>query len=133
MIFDNDVLVSIIPFFNNEKLEKFLHVIYLIAGIGILKEGLKLLIGKWTKKLALYNLILNAVTLGLVVFLFKDGTIWNPGFMQELNQVGDADMSRDTYELIKTIWVQSRAWVIIVFTIVLIIDTVSGVYKAYQK
>ena len=101
--------------------------------IGILKEGLKFIIGKWTKKLAIYNLILNAVTLVLVAFLFKDQAIWNPDFMQELNQVSKADLNQDTYDLIKTIWMQSKAWVVIGFTIVLIIDTVSGFYKAYLK
>ncbi|MBT2684702.1 hypothetical protein [Bacillus sp. ISL-37] len=133
MMFDGGELVNVIPFLNNERIEQFINIIYVITMIGILKEGLKLIIGKWTKKLALYNLILNAVTLILVAFLFKDQAIWNPNFMQELNQVSQAHLNQDTYELIKTIWMQSKAWVVIGFTIVLIIDTASGFYKAYLK
>lgn len=133
MMFDDGDLVDVIPFLNNERIEQFIHIIYVITVIGILKEVLKLIIGKWTKKLALYNLILNAITLILVAFLFKDQAIWNPDFMQELNQVSKDDLNPDTYELIKTIWEQSKTWVVIGFTVVLIIDTVSGFYKAYLK
>jgi hypothetical protein len=133
LMFEDGELVNVIPFLNNERIEQFINIIYAITMIGIIKEGLKLIIGKWTKKLALYNLILNAVTVILVAFLFKDHAIWNPNFMQELNQVSKADLNLDTYELIKTIWMQSKAWVVIVYTIILIIDTVSGFYKAYLK
>ncbi|CAM3870917.1 HAAS signaling domain-containing protein [Mesobacillus thioparans] len=133
MMFEDGELINVIPFFNNERIEQFINIIYVITIVGILKEGLKLSIGKWTKKLALYNLLLNAVTLILFAFLFRDQAIWNPDFMQELNQVSQADLNQDTYELIKTIWTQSKTWVVIVFTIVLIIDTISGFYKAYLK
>ena len=133
MMFEDGELVNIIPFLNNERIEQFINIIYVITVIGVLKEGLKLIIGKWTKKLAIYNLILNAVTLVLVAFLFKDQAIWNPDFMKELNQVSNTELNQDTYELIKTIWMQSKTWVVIGFTIVLIIDTVSGFYKAYLK
>ncbi|MBT2640354.1 hypothetical protein [Bacillus sp. ISL-39] len=133
MMFDDGDLVNVIPFLNQERIEQFINIIYVIAMIGILKEGLKLVIGKWTKKLAIYNLIMNAVTLILVSFLFKDQAIWNPDFMQQLNQVSEADLSQDTYELIKTIWTQSKTWVVIGFAIALIIDTISGFYKAYLK
>lgn len=133
MKFEDGELVNIIPFLNKERIEQFINIIYIITVIGILKEGLKLIIGKWTKKLALYNLILNAISLILVAFLFKDQAIWNPDFMQELNQMSEADLNQDTYELIKTIWTQSKIWVVAVYAIVLIIDTLSGYYKAYQK
>lgn len=133
MMFEDGKLADVIPFLNHERIEQFINIIYVITVIGIVKEGLKLIIGKWTKKLALYNLILNAITLILVAFLFKDQAIWNPDFMQELNQVSKADLNQDTYELIKTIWMQSKTWVVIGFTIVLILDTVSGFYKAYLK
>ncbi|WP_226647268.1 HAAS signaling domain-containing protein [Mesobacillus subterraneus] len=133
MMFEDGELVDVIPFLNSVRIEQFINIIYVIAVIGIVKEGLKLIIGKWTKKLAVYNLILNAITLILFSFLFKDQAIWNPDFMQQLNQVSKADLNQDTYELIKMIWLQSKTWVVIGFTIVLIIDTVSGFYKAYLK
>ena len=133
MMFEGGELAHVIPFLNQERIEQFINVIYAITMIGILKEGLKLSIGKWTKKLAWYNLILNAITLALVAFLFKDQAIWNPDFMKELNQVSNTDLNQDTYELIKTIWTQSKTWVVIGFTVVLIIDTISGFYKAYLK
>ncbi|UYZ22490.1 HAAS signaling domain-containing protein [Mesobacillus jeotgali] len=133
MMFEEGELVNVIPFLNKEYIEQFFNIIYVITVIGILKEGLKLIIGKWTKKLAIYNLILNAVTLILVSFLFKDQAIWNPDFMQQLNQVSEAGLNQDTYELIKTIWTQSKTWVVIVFAVALIVDTVSGFYKAYLK
>lgn len=133
MMFEDGELVDVIPFLNSVRIEQFINIIYIIAVIGIVKEGLKLIIGKWTKKLAVYNLILNAITLILFSFLFKDQAIWNPDFMQELNEVSRTDLNQDTYELIKTIWTQSKTWVVIGFTIVLIIDTISGFYKAYLK
>lgn len=133
MMFEDGELAGVIPFLNQDLIEQFITIIYVIAVIGILKEGLKLAIGKWTKKLALYNLILNAASLILVAFLFKDQAIWNPDFMQQLNQASQNNLNQDTYEIIQTIWTQSRTWVVIVFALALIIDTISGFYKAYLK
>lgn len=127
----NGEFLTIIPILNQEKFSSILPLIYVLVAIGILKECIKLIIGKWTKKLALYNLLLNGVTLVMLTFLFRDPTIWNPHFMEELARLTMLTQSED-FVTINKIWEQSTYWIVALFFITLIIDTISVFYRAYK-
>ncbi|GGM38258.1 hypothetical protein GCM10011351_25510 [Paraliobacillus quinghaiensis] len=132
-IFKNDELITIIPFLNADAFQGFIVVIYGLIVTGILKESLKLVIGKWTKKLAVYNFLLNGVTLGLIAILLKEQSIWNPNFMQDLAQFSDINATSEAYSVIKDTWERSHFWIVTAFSIGLIVDTVIGFYKAFKK
>lgn len=74
-IFDIRVLSTMMPLFN------------LCFAAGGIKEVIKLLLGKYSVKLAVIALILNAVTLCVTIFIFSNGAIWNPNFLQSLSAV----------------------------------------------
>jgi hypothetical protein len=129
-VFEDNELDRIIPFFNSDVLSKYLPFIYIILGLGVLKEVLKLVIGKWTKKLATYNLLINAVTLALVAFIFSNDAVWNPYFMQDIAKIPP---QHEAYETIKTIWENSRVSVVAIYILILIVDTVSVFYKSFKS
>ncbi|WP_407269788.1 HAAS signaling domain-containing protein [Radiobacillus sp. PE A8.2] len=132
-IFENDQLITIVPFLNEEALSRFLPAIYIIVGIGILKECIKLIFGKWTKKLAIINVLLNIATFAFVFLLVVDKVIWNPDFMQQLAQYTGINPDGEDYTTIEAIWENSTSVVFIGFLIVLIVDTVTVFFKALKK
>lgn len=132
-IFENDKLVKIIPLFNIDSLQNYLPFIYGLIVLGIIKECLKLIVGKWTKKLALYNLLINLLSLFFVLMIFRDQLIWNPTFIKELNQTTQIGNHPDLYGLVSKIWDSSRMWVTVIIIFTLSIDTITGYYKAFKK
>jgi hypothetical protein len=132
-IFENQKLVKIVPFLNIEIFAEFLPIIYLIVGVGILKDCLKLVSGKWTKKLAFNNLILNIVTLGLVAMLLQNPSILNPNFIQELSQLGVLNPETDASSIVREIWDNASIWVVVIFAFSVIVDSIASFYKAYNR
>ncbi|GEL76503.1 HAAS signaling domain-containing protein [Tenuibacillus multivorans] len=131
--FENDDLVGVAPFLDQDVIGQYLPIIYLIVAVGVLKECLKLIIGKWTKNLAIFNLLINGVILALIFILLKDNLIWNPHFMQDLTQLSDVEPGTEIYSTIEKIWDNSRLGLVVVFLIGVLIDTVISFYKALRK
>ncbi|MGM0851276.1 MAG: hypothetical protein ACQEWI_01470 [Bacillota bacterium] len=132
-VFEENEFKGIAPFLNPETLNDYLLLIYLIVGLGIFKESLKLIIGRWTKKLGVSTLIINVVTLILGLFLLMDQQIWNPTFVEDLFQLRGLNLLDQSYETINSIWEQSKEWVVIGFIVTIIVDTVSVLYKGFKK
>ncbi|WP_217587167.1 hypothetical protein [Lentibacillus saliphilus] len=132
-IVKDDTFAGIIPFFNQTAINTLLPFIYVFLGISILKECLKLISGKWTKKLALYYFFLNIASIGLLFVIFKDQMIWNPTFMDQLSQVLELKTHSNEYAMINDIWQRSTQWILIIFIAGILIETVSVFYKAYRK
>ncbi|MDF2606156.1 MAG: hypothetical protein K0S34_346 [Bacillales bacterium] len=132
-VFKDNKLDLVIPFFNSDVLSKYMPIIYIIIVAGILKEGLKLVIGKWTKKLAIYNLLINVVTLALVTFIFSNDAVWNPNFMRDLAEYSKISSQHESYQTIKTIWENSRVSVVTIYILILIVDTVSVFFKSFKN
>ncbi|MCT8136729.1 hypothetical protein H1D32_02555 [Anaerobacillus sp. CMMVII] len=127
----NNEFVTIIPIFNREAFVSILPLIYLFFGIGLLKECLKLISGQWTNKLAFSTLILNAITIGLVFIVFKNDAIWNPNFMAEMSRL--TGVQGEAYLTIDQIWQRTTLSIYILFTIILIADTITAFYKSYKR
>ncbi|SDJ80080.1 HAAS signaling domain-containing protein [Sediminibacillus albus] len=130
-IFENGEWVAVIPFLDTEAVAEIMPIIYLVVAFGILKEAVKLIIGKWSKKMAVYNLIVNGVILGLAWLVLKDQLIWNPHFMQELAQF--SEFNSEEFATVQNIWKQSQVWIVIIFILTILIDTGIGFYKAFRK
>lgn len=66
------------PLFDLERLQVALPLLDLAIAFGILKEGLRLLAGRYTIALAAAVTLCNALGIGLLVWIFADPTLWNP-------------------------------------------------------
>jgi len=133
LVFDDGKLNKVIPFLNIENISQFLPYVYGIIGLGLLNECIKLIIGKWTVKLAIYNLILNIVSLGLMAIVILNPEFWNPTFMHELSQLDELSPQSEGYEVVNKIWNGGRGSLLVIIALVTIIDTISGFVKAYKK
>lgn len=128
-----DGFSDVVPFLNNETYTTSLLFIILIMGIGITKEGLKLIYGKWTYKLVTYIAIVNVISTIAVLFMINGNAFWNPDFLLELTQAGVITENSDGYRTVSMIWNQSTLWILVLLVVGLIWELIDGLIKANKK
>ncbi|SHF70407.1 HAAS signaling domain-containing protein [Ornithinibacillus halophilus] len=129
----NDNEFSTIPFFHKGSLSAYLPIIVIVLGLLIMKEIFKLVLGRWTIKLAFYNLITNVITFAFVGWIMVNSSVWNPNFMDEMVQAGIVESGSEGYQAIKLIWEIGTQWTIIIFMLSLLWDVGVGFFKARKK
>jgi len=71
----SDSSVTVIPLFNEETFRGFLIFFNLLFSLGIVKECIKLVIGRWTIGLAAINAVVNVISLIVFVYIFSNHAI----------------------------------------------------------
>lgn len=76
---------TFIPVFNLDVLKSMLPYINAMFGFGILKEIMRLVIGRYNLRLALSLTVMNVCSLILTLYVFASPAIWNSGFMASIS------------------------------------------------
>lgn len=124
---------GVVPFLNEQTYGSYLLFILLIFGVGIIKECLKLVAGKWTYRLATYTTVVNVISMAAILFMISGPDFWNPEFMNELVEAGVVMAVSEEFDTVTAIWNQSTFWILILFIIGLAWDAVDGFIKARKK
>lgn len=104
-----------IPIFDVEVFRSYLPFILGVMVLFILRDILKLVVGKWTMKVGVVCIGVNIVWWILALFLFNDQSIWNPTFMEELAQVGSILQQDADFQTVSKIWdINKVIWIYIV-------------------
>lgn len=123
-----------IPFLNKESFSIYFPLILLIIGLGVLKEILKLVSGKWTRKLATQIAVVSFLSLVTVlIMIVLEPVFWNPNFMSELVNTGKVTVGTGVYETVENIWNGSKIAIVIIMIVGPFIDAVSGFIRARKK
>ncbi len=80
-----------IPLFNQAALLRMWPVILLMTGIGITKEIIKMLEGRYTFKVAVAALVTGVLDIGLLLLLFSAKDLINPAFVSGVTVLFDAE------------------------------------------
>jgi hypothetical protein len=122
-----------ISLLDKDVFREFLPFLYVLLGLGILRECIKLITKQWNFKLAFFCLIFNIVSFILALVVLHEQAIWNPHFMNELVDSGILLAGGDSFETVQTIWNLSTERFIHMVAIILLIDTVSVIYHANKS
>lgn len=76
---------TFIPIFNLDVLKSLLPYINALFGISILKEVMRLVIGRYNLRLAVSITVMNVCSLILMLYVFASPAIWNAGFMASVS------------------------------------------------
>ncbi len=76
---------TFVPLFNLDVLLKMMPLINAIFALGILKEVVRLVIGRYNFRLAAAVVIINILSLITYLYVFIPPEIWNMDFMMSLN------------------------------------------------
>lgn len=128
-----DEFAGVVPFLNEQTYGSYLLFIILIFGFGILKECLKLVAGKWTYKLVIFTVIMNAVSMAAILFMISGPDFWNPTFMSELAEAGVVTAGSEAFHVVTKIWDQLTFWILILLMVGLVWDAVDGLIRARKK
>lgn len=121
-----------IAIFDVEVFRAYLPFIIAVMALFILRDILKLVVGKWTFKVALFCIAVNIIWLILALILFNDHSIWNPTFMDELIVISNGWKSDLDIQDIAKIWdVNKNIWIYIV-TLVVFFESIWVGYKGYK-
>lgn len=84
--FDGDLFRST-PIFDLTVLRSMLWLFILCFTLGILKEVIQLVAGRYSFQLACIVTVLNLCSMLLTIFIFADGSIWNPEMALQLTRM----------------------------------------------
>ncbi|KKO52362.1 HAAS signaling domain-containing protein [Paenibacillus sp. DMB20] len=115
----------IIPVFNKEVFGSYLPFIWALAALGIFRDCLRIISGKWTANIVVCHLFFNVLSFILMVIMLSDPGIWNPGFMHELEQSGMISVGSEAYEVVSSIWNGSPKGLIGIIGLITVIDSVT--------
>lgn len=128
-----DSFVSV-PFLNKESFSVYFPLILLLVGFGILKEILKLVSGKWTKKLAIQISLVSLLSLATVLIMIAlEAPFWNPDFMSELAGTGIIQPGTELYQTIERIWSNGTIIIVILTLFGFVLDSVLAFFKSVKN
>lgn len=127
-IVSEEVATRIIPLFNHEVFRSVLPLLNIMLAIGIIKESLKLAVGRWTQSLAWLNLLFNIVSLSLFVLFIRSEGLWNEAFFAYWIEAGVISADAD---LLMT-WSIAINSLIIVVAFALLLDALVNLVKVYR-
>jgi len=126
--FTADETMSVIPLFNHEGFRSLLPLLNIMLALGIIKESLKLVIRKWTKGLAMINLVFNVLSFGLFVIFIRGDGLWNDAFFAFWVEAGLIPADADPLLL----WGKVITGLIAVTALGFLIDSAVNLYKSYR-
>jgi len=125
---DGEGLRQITPLFNTNIFPTVLPLINIILFITISRELVKLAVGRWTKKLALANLVSNALIFTLMAIFITTNSLWNPGFFAFLLESG---FIPEGIEML-SIWNSIIYGFLFLLALIFIIDSISSLIKGFK-
>ncbi|MCR8656163.1 HAAS signaling domain-containing protein [Paenibacillus endoradicis] len=121
----------VISFLNVEVLQSYLPFIWILAVFRILKEGIKLVTGRWTKNIILMQILFNLLWFLLALIMFMDQSLWNMTFLDELMQADLMFAGSEMFQTSSELWQYWTKILIYIVAIIVIIETVVLGVKAY--
>ncbi|RKQ33283.1 HAAS signaling domain-containing protein [Oceanobacillus halophilus] len=122
---------GVVPFLNEGTYVQWF--LLLILGLGILKEVIKLIYGKWSYHLVMLIAIINIASFVGVLFMINGPDVWNPNFINELIQRGLFTEGSEAFHVVTQIWNNATNWILAILAIGLIWDIVDGVIKTVRS
>lgn len=124
--FTEETGLVIVPVFNLNMAGTIRWLVGASFIVGITKETLKLIFGRWSLKLALLVVGLSLISLILAIVFLSNPDIWNPNFIAEYSN--HVDLNFD----ITRIWKLVTQKFVIFVTIAFLIEIVTVLYKGIK-
>ncbi|MNZ73199.1 hypothetical protein D3C78_916080 [compost metagenome] len=121
-----------IAIFDVNVFRGYLPFIIGVMALFILRDIVKIVVGKWTVRVAVLCIVVNIIWLILALILFNDHSIWNPTFVDELMLIRNGMDSDIDFQDIVKIWdVNKDIWIYIV-TLVVLFESIWIGFKGFR-
>jgi len=119
--------IKIIPVFNIEILLRYRILFIVTFMLGVLREVLKFISGRWTLKLAIANSVISIISMVFALIIFSNPSIWNGSFATEI-----ANIITDPNINFMTIWDKIRNGVLVIIVFATVIEVITTMYKGIK-
>ncbi len=126
--FSDDGAMRLIPLFNHEGFRALLPLLNIMLALGIVKESIKLVTRKWTKGLAMINLVFNVFSFVLFVLFIRGEGLLNDAFFSFWVDAGIIPADADPLFL----WGRVITGLIAVVALGFLIDSAVILYKSFR-
>lgn len=123
---------TVVPFFNEEVFRGFLPYIWVVFGLGVLKDIMKLIEGKWTMRLIGFDILICILNFVLALIMFSDITIWNSDFIQQMSEAEFTTIGSEALQKVSQIWERTTQGLIYIIGVVLAIQVIVLVEKTFR-
>lgn len=117
-----------IPVFNLSFLEKMLPLFLLCIGLGILREIIKLLEGRYSLRVGVVAAVLDVIALIITIIIFTEKEMWNPDFLTGVTALYDFDHGA----IMQSFWPNFSTFFAWVFVLAFSIDIIDTLYRSYH-
>lgn len=120
---------QIIPFINEATVRSYLPLVWISAAGVILNHCVRILFRRRTAKTFLLDVLISAVNAVLISIMLSDSAIWNPNFVQQLQQGDEPVFGSDFVHTLSNSWNSVSNWsvgIVILFTLL-------GMFSEYSK
>lgn len=114
----------ITPVFNQEVLQSYWLIVVVAIVVEMFLVFYKFMVGQWTKKVAILNLIRNLVSTIVCIIIFTNTQLINEDFINYFEELFNITMN------VKGAFM---AGIILLFVVFAVIDVLQGFRKAYTK
>lgn len=123
---------KVVSFLDTEVFRSYLPFILGVLAIGLIKDLMKLIQGRWTYSIIAVQIVYNIAAIILAAFMFSDMQIWNPNFITELTEMGYFTANSEAYETVSLIWERAKQITAYAILIICLIDIGVAGYKAFR-
>ncbi|MHA6530508.1 HAAS signaling domain-containing protein [Paenibacillus sp. BAC0078] len=124
--------MSIVPLFDGGIFRGYLPLIWVFLAASIIRDTLKIIVGKWTETLVIFNIVISILGFGLALLMFTNPEIWNPDFMAQMVQAGIVQDGSEAYGTLLNFWNSAAGGLIFIVGIVFVIDLIVAVSKLFK-
>jgi len=122
----SDIEIKIIPVFNLDMINRLGFIIIILFVLGISKELVKLITGRWTIKSAIIYSILSGISTILIIIFLLNSKIWNSNFTIEISRI----LNLNNFPI--TNWDKLLNGFIIIIVIIAILDIFWVLFKSIK-
>jgi len=121
-----------VPLFNVEILKAYAPLIWGSAALIILKEILRLVTGKWSKGLLVFNIVISVLVFIAALVIFADGTVLNGQFGLQIQEIVRELADGKDFGFILSIWNLVSGNIIYFIAVFFIFDLAWLLYRGYK-
>jgi hypothetical protein len=117
-----------LPIISVEVLRGFWYLIIFWVVLGLVRESVKLIEGRHTKRLAAITIITNIMTIGAIAVIFLNRNILNPDFIQFANDI----FTDEGNEFILSVSTHANMIFFSFVSLMLLIEIIGSGFKAWK-
>ncbi|WP_019909052.1 HAAS signaling domain-containing protein [Paenibacillus sp. HW567] len=124
--------MSIVPVFDRGIFQGYLPLIWVFLAASMIRDTLKIIVGKWTETLVIFNIVISILGFGLALLMFTNPEIWNPDFMAQMVQAGIVQDASGAYGTLLNFWNSATDGFIFLVGIVFVIELIVAVSRLFK-